>query len=74
VSAWICAYLQAHPRAADTPEGIQRWWLASQHGEVTLQLVEMALAELEQNGMVQKLDPSALRPAYGRGPALGAGG
>lgn len=68
VAEWIHRYLREHPRAADTPAGIQRWWLAPSVGEVALSTVEQALADLERDGVMEKLDPLATRPAYGRGP------
>jgi hypothetical protein len=71
VAAWICRYLSEHPRAADTAAGIQRWWLAPEVGEVALPTVEQALDALEREGVVEKLDPLAIRPAYGRGPRFG---
>lgn len=66
---WIRDYLREHPRASDTAEGIQRWWLAPNFGEVALATVEMALAKLHQEGVVVIPDPLALKPTYGRGPA-----
>ena len=68
VAELIRRYLTEHPRAADTAEGIQRWWIAPTYGEVSLRSVEEALAQLDGEGMVQKLDPFAANPAYGRGP------
>lgn len=64
----ICRYLTEYPRAADTAEGIQRWWIVPTYGEVSLWSVEQALTQLEGEGVVQKLDPFAAKPAYGRGP------
>ena len=52
VARWIAGHFAAHPRAADTAPGIRRWWLAPTHGEVDLELVEQALAELEKEGVV----------------------
>lgn len=69
---WIRAYLREHPKAADTAEGIQRWWLAPNFGEVALVTVETALAKLEGEGVVMIPDPMALNPTYGRGPARDA--
>ncbi len=65
-AAWISSYLSAHPKAADTAEGIQRWWLAPHFGEVSLLTVELALAQLESEGVVRTSDPLALNPTYGR--------
>lgn len=68
VAELIRRYLTEHPRAADTAEGIQRWWLAPTYGEVSLRSVEQALTQLEGEGVVRKLDPFAVDPSYGRGP------
>ena len=68
VAELIRRYLTQHPRAADTAQGIQRWWLAPTYGEVSLRSVEEALTELEGEGVVRKLDLFAANPAYGRGP------
>lgn len=72
VADWIRRYLREHPRAADTPTGIQRWWLAPNVGEIALPTVEQALTELEREGVVERLDPLAIRPTYGRGPRFDA--
>jgi len=49
-------YLMRHPQAVDTASGIQRWWLLPVFGEVSLVIVEAALASLEQQGEVRKLE------------------
>ena len=68
VAELIRRHLDRHPRAADTAAGIQRWWIAPTHGEVSLESVEVALAELEGDGVVKKLESTGPDPAYGRGP------
>ena len=52
VAQWIAEHLAAHPRAADTAEGIRRWWLAPQRGEVDPEVVQQAVMELERQGVV----------------------
>lgn len=72
VAMAIRRYFDEHPRAADTAAGIQRWWLAPRHGAVRLQTVEAALAQLEQQGVICKLEASWAETAYARaadGPA-----
>lgn len=66
VAAAIRRYFEAHPQAADTAEGIQRWWLLPEYGEVSLQTVEAALAQLEQDGEVRKLEQAWSPAAYQR--------
>ncbi len=48
----IEAYLQHHPEAADSAEGIARWWLARQRIHYELSLVEAALEHLRRQGVV----------------------
>jgi hypothetical protein len=71
VARWITDHLARHPAAADTAEGIQRWWLAPRHGEVAMEVVEQALDALERSGMVST-QAIAGRVVYGRGPSLPA--
>jgi hypothetical protein len=73
VAEMIRSYLRAHPRAADTAQGIQRWWIAPVFGEVSLRAVEEALLTLERSGAVQKLDPLMPQSAYARGPRFADG-
>lgn len=68
VAQAIRRYLDEHPRAADTAAGIQRWWLAPGYGEVRLQTVEAALVQLEQAGVIRKLEASWAETAYVRAP------
>ncbi len=53
-------YLMAHPRAADSLEGIAIWWIGRQRIHEELAIVRAALAELVQAGII---DPS---PGQGR--------
>ena len=69
VAELIRRYLTEHPRAADTAEGIQRWWVVPTLGEVSLRSVEQALRQLEGEGFVRKLESPAATSTYERGPA-----
>lgn len=73
VAELIRRHLARHPRAADTAAGIQRWWIAPVHGEVSLAAVHEALAELEGQGVVKKLESTGTDAAYGRGARFHAG-
>jgi hypothetical protein len=42
----ILDYLDSHPQAADSVEGVARWWLGSCAGQFTLTEVERALTQL----------------------------
>jgi hypothetical protein len=43
IAGIIERYVNEHPRAADTPEGIRGWWVAGQRQGDSLQDVETAL-------------------------------
>ncbi|MGP0628528.1 hypothetical protein ACTRW9_02350 [Nitrospina sp. 32_T5] len=49
----IQGYLEKHPRASDTPEGVMHW-LARQRYENMLELVGQALERLVQEGVMEK--------------------
>ena len=49
----IKRYLKKYPRSADTAEGVMQW-LAKQKYDDTLELVQMALRVLEDEGFVGK--------------------
>lgn len=67
VVAEVLRYLQAHPHAADTIEGITRWWLAPKLGTVSAESLERALARLMESGHVQRDALSDGRYVYRRG-------
>jgi hypothetical protein len=50
----IEAYLNAHPQAADSPEGIQVWWLPAPLNQEPLSAIVVALELLERRGIVSK--------------------
>jgi hypothetical protein len=47
-------YLAKHPNAADSMEGIRRWWLMRQRYEESAQQVQQALEQLLRQGVVTK--------------------
>jgi len=49
----ILRYLASHPDAADTSEGIAKWWLQTERG-VDTEAVLSALARLEAQGLVHR--------------------
>ncbi|MEW8492457.1 MAG: transcriptional repressor [Candidatus Thiodiazotropha taylori] len=53
VAAMILRYLQKHPQASDTAEGITRWWVMRQRYENSVQTVKQALAILVQDGALE---------------------
>ena len=68
----IVDYLRIRPGAADTAEGIARWWVYPATGENDLDVVRTALDLLEQRGEVE---PQHVRNRllYRAGPALRGG-
>ncbi|MGG5820918.1 hypothetical protein [Falsiroseomonas sp. HW251] len=53
VAAEIADHLAAQPRAADSAEGIRRWWLAPRIGERHPAIVQAALERLEATGVAR---------------------
>jgi hypothetical protein len=47
-------YLVKHPNAADSLEGIRRWWLMRQRYEESAQQVQEALEQLLRDGAISK--------------------
>ena len=47
-------YLAKHPNAADSAEGIRRWWLMRLRYEESAQQVQQALEQLLRQGVVTK--------------------
>jgi hypothetical protein len=54
VTQLVMAYLEAHPQACDTIEGIARWWLMSQQINDATFAVKRALEELKKRGYVRE--------------------
>lgn len=52
VAEEVMRYLAQHPEAADSAEGIQRWWLAPRRVEAPLDRVLCALDVLVRDGAV----------------------
>jgi hypothetical protein len=70
VAEEIARYLAAQPRAADSIEGIRRWWLAPRIGERRHAVVQAALELLAAQGVAaQRLlsDGTAVWSAAERG-------
>jgi hypothetical protein len=52
VAAAIRRYLCHHPNAADTLEGIARWWLSGSSGNKLLTDIERAMEQLVTQGEI----------------------
>lgn len=57
----ILSYARANPNAADTVEGIVKWWLRDRH---SLAGVARALIELVEEGAMVKLVSNNSEPIY----------
>ncbi len=53
LAAEILRYLRSHRHAADSVEGITRWWIKQQRLEETLELVQAALNHLLEHDHVE---------------------
>jgi hypothetical protein len=58
----IQQYLTDHPDAADTSNGIRAWWLTG----VSTAIVEAALADLVNRGIVRRREVPGASPVYSR--------
>lgn len=62
----ILAYLARHPAAADSAEGVARWWLGKQGNGVVLEEVEAALAAMVQRGLLRPVHVADGTTLYAR--------
>lgn len=60
----IKQYLNKHPRAADTLEGIVCWWLLRHRYKKTFTLVDKALELLVQQNELTKITPQGGQAIY----------
>jgi Fe2+ or Zn2+ uptake regulation protein len=52
IAAQILRYLEEHPEAADTLEGVARWWLMRQQLRQSVAVVRQALERLKKEGLI----------------------
>jgi hypothetical protein len=60
----ILTYLQAHPDAADSLEGIASWWLPRTSHLETLEAVQTALGQLVAEQRIARIDLADGRTLY----------
>jgi hypothetical protein len=65
----ILAFLDAHPDAADTLEGIAQWWILHQRFLRTLPALGGVLDELERTRELERVRGPDGRPLWRAGPA-----
>ena len=63
----IHLYLINHPNAADTLDGIARWWLTRQRYEEATTVVKKALENLIARGLVVQTTSAKDRDIYSKG-------
>jgi hypothetical protein len=65
----ILRYLEAHPDAKDTVEGIVQWWLPHEWNESLLRVhVERAVSCLLSQGLILEIRRPGVPPYYRRHP------
>lgn len=52
----ILAYLSNHPQAADSADGVTRWWLARDGSAPSPSDVEEALATMVERGLLRRVE------------------
>ncbi|HQY07119.1 MAG: hypothetical protein IPG57_10185 [Burkholderiales bacterium] len=50
----VLSYLAAHPEAGDSAVGIAQWWLPMMQMDFSLEVVQQALDQLVERGMLQR--------------------
>jgi DNA-binding PadR family transcriptional regulator len=63
----VLAYLERHPQAADTLDGIVRWWLPQQRYSIAQARIEAALRRLESQGLIRQRRLPTGDSLYARG-------
>jgi len=61
----ILRYLQEHPDAKDTLEGIAQWWVLRSWTELRVAQVETAVSALLANGLLVETRGRGSQPLYG---------
>lgn len=64
----ILRYLDAHPDANDTAEGVMRWWLLDEETSWPLTEIQRSLGELVQLGFVTQTRRGDGQVRYARAP------
>jgi hypothetical protein len=71
IASAIRGYIHAHPEAADSIDGIHRWWLLPALRDEAPELVEAAVAQLVEEGVLRRVALEDGRVIYwsGRKPS-----
>lgn len=62
----IIRYLEGHMNAADSVDGIAKWWLSRQRYEETLERVQQALDMLVSKGVLKRSITASGNTVYSR--------
>ena len=54
IEAEVLGYLQQHPAASDTIEGIRKWWLMSRIARYSQPRIQSAVIHLEQLHLIER--------------------
>ena len=57
----VMAYLQEHPHASDTLQGIAEWWVMRRQVRVELAALERVLRHLTDDGLLEEIGSGASR-------------
>lgn len=60
----IAAYLEHHPQAADTVDGIAHWWVQRQRYRTAATQIQQALDRLQAQGVVSTTTSATGRLVY----------
>jgi hypothetical protein len=55
----VLSYLAEHPQATDTLEGIAEWWVMREQVRVDMDLLELVLRRLTQQGLLEEIHGGA---------------
>ncbi len=64
----VLLYLQLHPNAADTLEGILMWWCKRQSNELDVEELETILDELVEMKKLVRIESQSGEVIYKRSP------
>ena len=61
VKALVLGYLDDHPTAMDTLDGIAEWWVLRQQIDIEVRRVARALAALVSDGLIEECEQGGIR-------------
>jgi hypothetical protein len=70
VKSLVLGYLDDHPTAMDTLDGIAEWWVLRQQIDIEVRRVARALAALVSDGLIEECEQGGIR--FYRRPRPGA--